>query len=394
MQPHEQTSLPEPDAPSRAHSSRVAAFIRERIAEAGGSISFAEFMQHALYAPGLGYYVAGAVKFGAGGDFVTAPEVSALFGGVLARQCAEVLETVDDGGILEFGAGSGNLAADLLAKLEVLGQVPDRYDILEVSADLRERQEACLEERVPSLMSRVRWVREPPRQHKGVVVANEVMDALPVERFVRTADGVRQLRVADDGDGFRFVDARAPDALRVAVQNIEEEFGARLAAGYVSEISLALPHWVADVASLLTDGVAFLWDYGVSRREYYAADRSDGWLRCHFRHRAHSDPLVLVGVQDLTCWVDFTAVAEAAVAAGVEVAGYVSQAQFLLDGGLAIELEKSAGLPTAAQIALSGQVRMLTLPGEMGEAMKCMALRRGSVPVPSAFRRADRAHTL
>ncbi len=394
MQPDEHTSLPAPDALSRSHSARVTDHIRKHIAAAGGSISFAEFMQHALYAPGLGYYSAGAVKFGADGDFVTAPEVSALFGGVLARQCAEVLAAVDDGGILEFGAGSGKLAADLLAKLEALGRLPARYDILEISADLRERQEACLRERVPSLLSRVRWVTEPPRQHTGVVVANEVMDALPVERFARTADGVRQLRVAAADDGFRFVDAEAPDALRVALQNIEEELGTRLPAGYVSEISLALPHWVSDIASLLTEGIAFLWDYGVSRREYYAADRGDGWLRCHYRHRAHSDPLVLVGIQDLTCWVDFTAVAEAAVAAGVEVAGYTSQARFLLDGGLALELEAFAGLPTEAQIALSGQVKMLTLPGEMGEPMKCMALRRGRVPVPSALRRADRAHTL
>ncbi|MGR9093361.1 MAG: SAM-dependent methyltransferase, partial [Gammaproteobacteria bacterium] len=186
MQPDEHTSLPAPDALSRSHSARVVEFIRQRIAAAGGSISFAEYMQHALYAPGLGYYAAGAVKFGADGDFVTAPEISSLFGSVLARQCAEVLLAVDNGAILEFGAGSGRLAADLLTRLDALDQLPARYDILEVSADLRERQETCLKERVPSLLSRVRWVEEPPRRHVGVIVANEVMDALPVERFLRT----------------------------------------------------------------------------------------------------------------------------------------------------------------------------------------------------------------
>ena len=386
--------LPPPDAVSAAHSAKVEDFIRTQIAVNGGSISFAEFMQHALYAPGLGYYAAGAIKFGESGDFVTAPEVSTIFGSVLARQCAEVLDGIDDGAVLEYGAGSGKLAADLLLKLEELGALPSRYDIVEVSADLAERQKRYLGERIPDLLPMIRWLRQPPKKHSGVIVANEVLDALPVERFLRASDDVRQLRVMADDAAFHLVDADAPANLLSAVKVIEEQLGERLPGGYVSEISLGAPGWIADIAEQLQEGVALLWDYGTSRREYYAADRSGGWLRCHFRHRAHSDPLILAGIQDLTAWVDFTAAAEAAVAAGLDIAGYATQAEFLLGGGLELELAEFAELPTAAQIELSRQVKMLTLPGEMGEHFKCMALRRGDVPVPSAFRYADRTHAL
>jgi SAM-dependent MidA family methyltransferase len=394
MQQHERSTLPPPDAVSAAHNAKVEDFIRTRIAASGGSISFAEFMQHALYAPGLGYYAAGAIKFGESGDFVTAPEVSTIFGSVLARQCAEVLDGIDDGAVLEYGAGSGKLAADLMLKLEELGALPSRYDIVEVSADLAERQQRYLGERIPDLLPMIRWLRQPPKEHSGVIVANEVLDALPVERFLRTSDGVRQLRVAADDAAFRLVDADAPANLLSALQVIEEQLGERLPGGYVSEVSLGAPGWIADIAAQLQKGVALLWDYGTSRRQYYAAGRSDGWLRCHFRHRAHSDPLILAGIQDLTAWVDFTTVAEAAVAAGLDIAGYATQAEFLLGGGLELELGEFSELPTAAQIELSRQVKMLTLPGEMGEHFKCIALRRGDVPVPSAFRYADRTHTL
>ncbi len=394
MQPDQRLRLPPPDAVSLAHSAEVEEFIRARIAVAGGSISFAEFMQHALYSPGLGYYAAGAVKFGESGDFVTAPEVSTVFGSVLARQCAEVLAAIENGAILEYGAGSGKLAADLLLKLSELDALPSHYDIVEVSADLKERQECYLRERIPGLAPLIRWVPKPPHEHTGIIIANEVLDALPVERFLRTADGVRQLRVTVDDSGFHFVDDDAPAHLESAVRAIEAQRGERLPDGYCSEISLGLPGWVADIAGQLERGFVFFWDYGVSRREYYAADRSDGWLRCHFRHHAHSDPLILVGIQDLTAWVDFTAVADAAIAGGLDVAGYTSQAQFLMGGGLELELEQFSGLPTDAQIQLSAQVKILTLPGEMGEHFKCMGLRRGDVPVPSAFRFADRTHTL
>ena len=394
MQHDEETALPSPDAESAHHSERVAAYIRSQITAAGGSISFAEFMQHALYAPGLGYYTAGAAKFGAEGDFITAPEVSVVFGRVLARQCAEILAATDGGSVLEFGAGSGKLAVDVLSALQDLDALPAHYDIVEVSADLTQRQQALLRERLPQVVSRVRWLTELPERHVGVMIANEVLDALPVERFLRTETGVRQLRVTVDDGQFRMQDSDAPDHVRAAVANVEADLGERLPPGFVSEVSPALAAWLKDIAAALHRGAIFLMDYGVSRREYYATERDGGWLRCHFRHRVHNDPLQLVGIQDVTSWVDYTGVADAAVDCGLEILGYAPQAQFLLGGGLDRELREFASLPTKTQIELSGQVKILTLPDEMGENFKCMALRRGAVPVPSAFRHADRAHTL
>ncbi len=387
-------SLPQPDAASRSHSDRAAAHIRTQIEASGGRIGFAEFMHHALYAPGLGYYAAGATKFGAAGDFVTAPEVSAVFGAVVARQCAEVFESIGGGAILEIGAGSGRLAADMLEALDSIDALPEAYRILEVSADLQERQRTHLEERVPHLLSRVEWLSSLPRGHRGVIVANEVLDALPVERFVRRSDGVMRQCVTLDGSAFAWGEDTASEIIARAVAAIEADLGEELQDGFTSEVSLAAANWIADVAAALENGVVFLFDYGVARREYYAAERADGWLRCHFRHHAHNDPLVLAGIQDITAWVDFTAVAEAAVAAGLDVAGYSAQAQFLISGGLDAVMAGFETLPLERQLELSQQVKTLTLPGEMGENFKCMALRRGDIAVPSAFSLADRTHTL
>ena len=393
MQYEQHTSLPEADPESAQHSARVAQYVCDKIA-AGACISFAEYMHHVLYAPGLGYYSAGTTKFGAAGDFVTAPEVSSVFGSVLARQCAEVLAQVDEPSILEFGAGSGKLAADILRKLAELGVVPDRYSILEVSADLRERQESFLRAEVPEFADRVVWLDQLPEEHSGVIVANEVLDALPVERFVRRAGRIKQICVVVDGEAFSFVERDAPESLATAVAAIENDLGQPLPEGYTSDVCLASSAWVADLANILTKGAVFLFDYGVSRREYYADERSDGWLRCHFRHHAHDDPLILPGIQDLTSWVDFTAVAEAAVAAGLEVLGFSTQAQFLIGGGLEQELADFAELPIDAQLKLSGQVKLLTLPGEMGENFKCLGLGRGDITAPAAFKSADRTMSL
>jgi SAM-dependent MidA family methyltransferase len=394
MQYTQHAGLPDPDEASAAHSRRVVDFMAGKIREAGGSISFAEFMQHALYAPGLGYYSAGATKFGAAGDFVTAPEISPVFGRILARQCAEVLRQVDGGSILEFGAGSGKLALDLLQALEELDALPDRYRILEVSADLQGRQEQMLASSTPHLVDRVEWLADMPRSHSGVVIANEVLDAMPVERFERTRDGVLQCRVGGDAQGFRLETQAAPDRLADAVARIEEDIGRELPPGYVSETSLGVSTWVSDLAGALETACVFLFDYGGSRREMFAEDRSDGWLRCHFRHHAHNDPLVLAGIQDITAWVDFTAVAVAAVDNEVRIAGYLPQSMFLAGGGLDEELRTFGQLSVDQQLALSVQIKTLTLPGEMGEYIKCMGLLKGPVSAPSAFRLGDRTHTL
>ena len=394
MQHEYAVSLPQPDAISSAHSERCADYIRARIRDAGGSISFAEFMHYALYAPGLGYYSAGTCKFGDAGDFVTAPEISPLFGRVIARQCAGVLQNIRNGSLLEFGAGSGRLALQVLRVLDELDALPDEYRIIEVSADLRERQQRLLHEELPGVAGRIRWLDRMPDAHRGVVLANEVLDALPVERFMRRTGGVYQLRVSEEAGEFVFVDEPAPDILVSAVASVERDIGKPLPDNYVSEVSLAAPAWVRDVGQVLEHGMILLFDYGVSRREYYADDRNEGWLRCHFRHRAHSDPLILPGIQDLTAWVDFSAIAEAAASTGLEILGYVSQSQFLLAGGIEAELSDFGEMPIESQLQTAAQVKILTLPGEMGENVKCIGLGRGDIPRPAAFDPADRTHTL
>ena len=394
MQPQAHSSLPEADPTSAAHSRKVAEFIQQKIDAAGGSISFAEYMHHALYAPGLGYYAAGSTKFGAAGDFITAPEASRLFGAVVARQCAEMFTGLDAPRLLEFGAGSGRLAVDVLAKLAELGALPRSYDIVEVSAELQQRQRLTLETEVPDLAGLVRWLDAWPRSFEGVILANEVLDALPVERFVIGEKGVEQVCVAREGDGFSTTTRAAPEPLARAVADIERDLGAPLPTGYSSEVCLALPAWVGDLAGSLAAGAALLFDYGVSRREYYAADRGSGWLRCHFRHRAHDDPLRLPGIQDITSWVDFTAAASAAVEHGLGIAGFVSQAQFMVGGGLEEELAGLAEMPIDAQLELANEVKLLTLPGEMGERFKCIGLSRGPIRPPSALRNMDRAAAL
>lgn len=390
--------MPRPDADSQRHSERVADYLRAAIVDGGGSLSFGEFMQHALYAPGLGYYNAGTRKFGADGDFVTAPEVSPLFGNVLARQIAPLLKETGketgNGDLLELGPGSGALMTQLLKKLGEFDALPGRYRILEVSPELRERQQQRVQAELPALADRVEWLDRLPMGFNGVVVANEVADALPVERFLRTADGVGQMRVVADRERFDCAWEPAPRWLRNAVTAIETGLGKRLPEGYVSDLSPGLRAWIGDIADCLERAFVFLFDYGLARHEYYAPDRSGGWLRCHFRHRAHDDPFCYPGIQDITSWVDFTAVAEAAVASGLDVAGYLTQSHFLLGGGLIDELASLGRGDAALPPELSRQVKLLTLPGEMGEHFKCLGMTRGAVTIPRPFTAADRSHVL
>lgn len=386
--------LPTPDAVSAAHSHEVALHIRQKIEGAGGDIGFGEYMQLALYASGLGYYAAGARKFGADGDFVTAPEISALFGRILADQAVGVLRQVSAGQVLEIGAGTGALASTVLRRLAEHDCLPDEYLILEISADLQQRQQKRLREEIPEIASRVTWLDGMPQQFSGVIIANEVLDALPVERF-RCRDGhYQQCTVRNAQGGFAWGHAPAKGNLGDAIRRVEQDLGRTLEDGYVSELSLAIKPWLAELQQCLQSGFIFLFDYGVSRREYYAADRNNGWLRCHYRHHAHDDPFVYPGIQDLTAWVDFTAVAEAAMQNGLQIAGYVTQAHFLLGGGLQESLKGFIDLPVEQQARISREVKLLTLPGEMGENFKCMGLSKGNIDTPAAFANADRRHTL
>ncbi len=356
-------------------SARVEALIRRRIGEAGGWIDFETFMELALYAPGLGYYSAGSAKLGADGDFVTAPEISELFSRCVARQCAEILEKLGGGAIVEFGAGTGRMAAAVLRELGELGALPHRYAILEVSADLKARQLERLTRLPPALRDRVTWLdRWPATPIHGVVLANEVLDALACQRFALRQEGIRALGVGMADDRLVALEHRADGRLVAALEAVLRDLPRPLPEGYRSELCLRIEPWIRGVADFLERGVLLALDYGLPRAHYYHPDRVDGTLRCHFRQRAHDDPLTRVGVQDITAWVDFTRVAEAASVSGLEVLGFATQAGFLLGAG--IEALLAEPRDAAARARAASEARRLLLPGEMGEALKVMALGR------------------
>ena len=388
------TELPELTPDEAAHGARLEARVREEIARAGGWISFARFMQLALYEPGLGYYSAGAHKLGAAGDFVTAPEVAPVFSRCVAVQCEEVLRTLGGGDVLELGAGSGVMAAALLAELERRDALPRRYLILDVSADLRERQRATLAAAAPRLLARVEWLDRLPEAFTGVVVANEVLDAMPVERFVVRGGAVNALGVTWQLGRLEWSEARAPAALSAAARAIERETGAAWPEGFASEINLGLGDWLAALAGSISRGVLLFVDYGLPRRELYAAERRAGTLLCHFRHRFHDDPFTRLGLQDITAWVDFTAVADAGASTGLDLAGYTTQAHFLIGNGIGEFIADVAELDVVSRVNLSRQAMVLTLPGEMGERFKAIALAKGYDSPLRGFAVRDLRHTL
>ena len=386
--------LPPLSPEEAAHSERLIERIRQAIDAGKGWISFERYMEMALYEPGLGYYSAGATKLGGAGDFITAPEISPLFSRCLANQSAEVLESVSGASMLELGAGSGVMAADVLAELARQQRLPERYLILEVSADLRERQRALLEKRLPELMARIEWLDRLPEGFRGVLLANEVLDALPVERFRIRGMQVNQLGVTWQLGRLDWSEVRADAALEAAVREIEFNLGEPFADGYTSEINLRLAPWIAGIANSMHEGAAFFIDYGLPRRQYYASSRREGTMLCHFRHRFHDDALINVGVQDIGAWVDFTAVAEAAVAAGMSVAGYTTQAHFLIGSGIERFLAPKDDEELATRLQLARQAMLLTLPGEMGERFKVIGLAKGGPTALSGFAVRDLAATL
>ena len=364
-------ALPSPSAEEQALHDQLTQRLREEIATAGGAISFDRFMELALYAPGLGYYAAGKQKFGAAGDFITAPELGPVFARCLARPCRSLLAELGGGDILEAGAGSGVLAADLLLELESLGQLPEHYFILELSADLRTRQTETLQRKAPHLSGRVHWLDGLPREFRGLVLANELLDAMPVTRFKVTESGINELCVGWENEGFVWREKPAGTSLCTRIEPLD------LAPGYISEINLRAEAWVRSVADVLKQGALLLIDYGFPRAEFYHLQRAQGTLMCHYRHQAHDDPLRLVGLQDITAHVDFSAIAAAGTEAGLALAGYTSQAAFLLGCGLEQIMAASDPNDARAHLALTQQIKKLTFPHEMGELFKVIALARG-----------------
>jgi SAM-dependent MidA family methyltransferase len=371
--------LPSPSPDEQAHSQALIEVIGDAMAANGGSISFADYMDLVLYAPGLGYYSAGKRKFGAAGDFITAPEISPLFSRCLARQCQQVLTRLgaDSCDILEFGAGTGVMAAEILRTLAEWECLPRHYYILDVSADLREQQRQTLKAQVPEMMDRVIWLDRLPGQIRGVVLANEVLDAMPVHRIGFAAAHPYELFVGRNEQGGFVWRQRtlSSDRLQQRLSALFSELGTdNFYDGYVSEINLAACDWLTGLAAAFGQGLVVLIDYGFPRHEYYHPERHDGTLMCHYRHRSHDDPLILPGLQDITSHVDFTSVAETAVENDLDVAGYTSQAQFLLGCGLPQLLEQARGEELSQQISLNQQIKKLTLPHEMGELFKVIAL--------------------
>ncbi|HEX5961586.1 MAG TPA: SAM-dependent methyltransferase [Rhodanobacteraceae bacterium] len=379
------TSLPEPSVEEIAHAARLADVIRQEIA-ATGPVSFARFMERCLYTPGLGYYSAGRLKFGKAGDFVTAPELGPLFARCVARATAPALRACGEEAVwFELGGGSGAFARDCLFELQALDALPGHYWLLEPSADLRERQRETLHATLPApLFARCAWLERPP-QHAwtGVLFANEVLDALPVTRFTVQGGEVFEEHVAANGNGaFVRADRPADPLVAGAVRHLQRRLGREFEGSYRSEVLPQLPWWLEAIAGEQTRGAALFVDYGYVRREFYLPERRDGTLLCHYRHRAHADPFVLPGLQDITASVDFTALAEAGIGAGFELVAYALQWEFLVAAGLEAVFAdaRDAAVDEAARYALAQQVKRLTLPGEMGERFQAMLFARDLDP--------------
>jgi len=385
--------LPEPTSEALAHSERLAKVIRAEIGAKGGWISFERYMELALYAPGLGYYMAGARKLGREGDFVTAPELTTLFGETLARQVVQVMDEgamAAEGEVLEIGAGSGALAASLLAELERLERLPRSYLILELSADLRERSRDTIASRVPHLMERVAWLNRLPPSFTGVMIGNEVLDAMPVHIVRATAQGIEEGGVgAPPGvSAMRWAWRPATGELLEAARELALE------PGYTSEIGLVARAFVASLAGVLERGAAMFIDYGFPRPEYYHPQRTQGTLMCHYRHHAHGDPFFLPGLQDITSHVDFSAVAHAGTDAGLDLLGYTTQAQFLINCGITEVLGRVSAEDAERYLPLANQANRLLSPAEMGELFKVIAFGKGIEAALAGFASGDRRHTL
>ena len=368
------TQLPAPDPFSLEQSEKLSRRIREEILAEGGSIGFQRYMELALYEPGLGYYSSAKEKFGASGDFVTAPELSVLFGRCLAVQVSEVLAQMKGGDVLEPGGGTGKLAATILADLEAIGHLPEHYYLIELSGFLRQRQQETLERYVPHLMDRVQWLDHwPDSGFKGVVLANEVLDAMPVQCFTLAEGEIFERRVTDTENSFAWQDTPSDEGLKEQVRDLMPE---PVTGIYHSEWNPWLRPWLAGLAQVLEQGVALFIDYGYERAEYYHAGRREGTLICHYRHHVHDDPFFLPGLQDITASVDFTLLAEAAVDHGLQVSGYTHQAAFLFGNGLQEVYEGLSLDSVQDRVRLAHEIRQLTLPGEMGERFRVMALSR------------------
>jgi SAM-dependent MidA family methyltransferase len=391
--------LPIPSEAALQHSRNLKELIHKELALAGGWISFAHYMRLALYAPGMGYYSGGAAKFGEGGDFVTAPEISPLFGRAIARQAAQVLELMDGcGNILEFGAGTGKLALDLLLELEKLHSLPGQYFILEVSAELQQRQRQLFEKYAPHLSSLVVWLERLPAEFKGLIFANELLDAMPAHLVAWRNSGLFERGVTSSSSEFEWMERPLKEgelfqaALELSPLVSPEECDANN--DYVSEINLDSRSFMLSLANILQQGVILLIDYGFGREEYYHSQRSQGTLMCHYRHHVHDNPFYLPGLQDITSHVDFSAVAETAIDAGLALLGYTNQAYFLINCGITEILAQTPTENAKDYLPLANQLQKLVSPAEMGELFKAIAFGKNIYQPLAGFTQGDKSRLL
>ncbi|SAL58610.1 hypothetical protein AWB67_02746 [Caballeronia terrestris] len=392
-------SLPAPGADALAQSEALTALIRDKTADAGGWLPFDRYMELALYAPGLGYYSGGAMKFGRraedGSDFVTAPELSPLFAATLARPVAQALEASGTRDLMEFGAGTGKLAAGLLKALRDLDVPFDSYSIVDLSGELRERQRATLEADAPELAAKVKWLDALPPAFAGVVIGNEVLDAMPVRLVVRKLGAWHERGVVELNGRFAFDDQPlSGDPLVATIDAAIDAANDEPFVEYVTETHEAALAFTKTVCTMLTRGAAFFIDYGFPRHEFYHAQRATGTLMCHYRHRAHGDPFLYPGLQDITAHVEFTGIAEAGVETGADLLGYTSQARFLMNAGITDVLSDIDPVDVKRFLPAANAVQKLLSEAEMGELFKVIAFSRGIDDTLDAFAIGDRSHTL
>lgn len=392
-------SLSTPTGSAYQHSCAVQEMICAEIATAGGWIPFTRYMELALYAPGMGYYCGGAAKFGGTGDFVTAPEISPLFGKAVAQQGVQVLECMGENSnnILEFGAGSGKLALDLLLEMEKLERLPKHYFILEVSGELQNRQKELFEKLAPHLLSRVDWLEHLPAKFEGLILANEVLDAMPVHLVVWRGTNLFERGVAWNGRALEWSDHilvnrelfKVARELSPQINSDGENVGT-----YVSEISLSTRRFMRSLAGILQQGAIVLIDYGFGYSEYYHSQRNRGTLMCHYRHHAHEDPFYFPGLQDITSHVDFSAIAQVATAEGLELLGYTSQAHFLINCGITEILARIPAENAGDFLPLANQLQKLVSPAEMGELFKVIVFGKNIQQPLVGFTSGDKSRQL
>jgi len=384
--------LPVPDPIAQQHSEQLLTLIKQKIVDAGGKMSFADYMHTCLYTPGLGYYSAGSHKIGDKGDFTTSPEISPLFSRTLAQHIQDVFKQISHANILEFGAGSGKMAIDILTELESKQSLPDHYYIIEASADLRLRQEESIDLKIPHLASRIVWLDSLPHDFVGVILANEVCDAMPVHCLQFGQDNVSERYIEISGSKLQWCEG---ELSQPSLTTIADDI--RLLIGdseYLTEVNLAATSWLSSLAESLEQGAIFIIDYGHPMTSYYHPQRSLGTLMCYYQHQGHDNPLILQGLQDITAHVDFTALAQTALDADLDIEGFQSQADFLLAGGI-IELSAiDESSDELSHLKHASEIKQLTLPSEMGESFKVLSLSRNLEQILARCKLGDRRYSL